>query len=249
MNTIDKESLIEKIRKLRAKAEDASVGEAEAALYAQKVAQLLQQYNLTEASLEVEQQEEVTEGRFPTGKGNDPWAQQLAMSVARLYFCEIYISRLNQRVKFVFVGKPHNIEIALSMTDYLIKTVGRLASAYAKSPEAKRDFDWTFTRARNGFERGAGERLRRRLSEMYQAQAKAAAPQRSDKGNPSNLPALYDDENKLVKKYLESMKLRAGRGRGSSTGGQHAAQGYAAAGSISLGAQVSGKSTRLIGGK
>lgn len=242
------ETILEKIRKLNAKAQDNSVTEEEAALYAQKVAELLQRHNLTEAALAVEDRlnDPVTEDRMQNGKTNDPWAKSLASVVAELYFCDVYLRSLNGKTKICFVGKPHNIEIAMSMTDYLIKTIGRLASAYANSPDAKMDFNWTFTRARNGFERGAGGRLYWRIRDMIRAQNREA-PQRSASGNPANLPALYQDEKKLVDVYLKSLGLRAGRGRGSDTSGNHAARGRAAADGISLGAQVGSKSRHLLG--
>jgi len=248
MTEAEQETLIEKIRKLQAKANDASVSEAEAALYAQKVAELLQKHNLTEAALEIPsgEDQEVTEDRMYNSKTGDPWAQQVAWALAKLYFCDIYLTKLGQKTKVVFVGKPHNIQVAMSMTEWLIKTIGRLANDYAKSPEAKRDFDWTFTRARNGFERGAGERMRQRINQMHREQTRAE-PVRNDRGNPGNLPALYQDESKLIEAYKEKLKLAKGRGRGSDTSGGHAARGAAAANSISLNAQVGSKSsTRML---
>lgn len=244
------ETIIERIRKLNAKANDKSVTEAEAALYAQKVAELLQQHNLSESSLDVkEDDQDVTEDRFENSWTNNPWTHEIANYVAQLYFCDFYYIRHGQRCKIVFVGKPHNIEVAKSMTDYLIKTVTRLALAYAQSPIAKADFDWTPVRARNGFQRGAARRLAQRLNAMYQEQAKANKPERAASGNPANLPALYQDEAKLVQAYIDRLNLGVGRGRGSSTGGNHAANGRNAANNISLNSQVGGSSTRMIGGR
>lgn len=244
---MNQETLIEKIRKLNAKATDKSVTEEEAALYAQKVAQLLQQHNLTEATLDVKEDvQEVGEDRMFNSKTGDPWAQSLGDAVAQLYFCAIYLRTDGEgRKKICFVGKPHNVEIAMSMTGYLIKTIGRLANTYAKTPEAKADFDWTFTRARNGFERGAGIRMYSRIIKMVQEQT-LPEPMRSTTGSPANLPALYQDEKKLVGAYLDSMNLRKGRGRGSDTSGGHAEAGRRAADGISLNTQVGGKGRRML---
>lgn len=242
----NQESLIEKIRKLNAKANDKSVTEAEAALYAQKVAQLLQEHNLTEAAIQVKEDvEEVGEARIYNSKTGDTWCQTMAGAVARLYFCDIYLNRLGQNVKIAFVGKPHNVEVATSMTLYLIKTIGRLANEYARSPAAISDWNYTFTRARNGFERGAGMRMYERLAQMKREQT-ANEPQRSATGTPSNLPALYQDESMLVKAYMSKIGLRAGRGGGVTNSGQHAAHGRAAANSISLNSQVGSTSSRML---
>lgn len=247
---MNQESLIKKLQALKAKAEDGSVTEEEAALYAAKVAELLQKHNLSEAALDVkEEEQEVGEERMQNSKTNDPWAIALAGAVAELYFCDIYTltNRQTGRKKVAFVGKPHNIAVAMSMTDYLIKTIGRLANQYACSPQAIADWDYTFTRARNGFERGAGDRMFDRITQMRIDQTKAE-PQRSATGNPSNLPALYQDESKLVANYMEQLSLRKGRGRGSDTSGSHAEHGRRAADGISLNTQVGGSSTKMIGG-
>lgn len=246
MTNVQQEALIEKLQKLRAKAEDANISEEEAALYAAKVAELLQKHNLSEAALDikVEEQEEITEDRMHNGKTNDPWAQSMASAVAELYFCTIYLRTQGypRKVAVCFVGKPHNIEVAKSMTDYLIKTIGRLANTYANSPAAREDFRWTFTRARNGFERGAGMRMASRIWKMVREQ-RDGQQQRSNNGNPANLPALYADEGKLVQLWLKEQvpNLRAGRGRGADTSGGHAARGRAAAEGISMNGQIGSK--------
>lgn len=248
MTNEQQDKLVDKLRKLKAKADDPNISEAEAALYAAKVAELLQQHNLSEAMLSAEEQESVVEERVESSKAHDPWANQMAMAVARLYFCSLLLIKVgSQKTNFIFVGKPHNIEVAKSMTLYLIKTIGRLAVTYANSNEAiMSDPNWSFTRARNGFERGAGERMRRRLNGMYADQT-ASKPQRAASGNPSNLPALYEDELGLTKAFIAAMaNVRAGRGRGSNTSGDHAARGFAAAGNISLNTQVGGTSTKML---
>lgn len=250
MSKTEQEALIERIRKLKAKAEDPSVTEAEAALYAAKVAELLQQYNLSEAAIEIdEQKEEVGEQTFGIGSsGVNPWAHQLSSMVAKLYFCSVYLRPVpfKQAINFVFVGKPHNIDVAKSMFEYLVKTINRLANEYANSPAAMVQPGYSFVRARNGFQRGASARMQSRIWVLYKEQAQANKPQRSDKGNPSNLPALYEDEESLIKAYMASLGLRNKRGGGSDTSGAHAAQGYNRAGSISMNGQIGGSSSSKL---
>ena len=244
------EKIIDKIRKLKAKADDGSVTEEEASLYAEKVAALLQQHNLSEAALEIKSEEqEVTQDKLYNSKTGDPWAQTMARAIANLYFCDIFISNGGDgKTRIAFVGKPHNIEVAKSMTEYLIKTIGRLANAYTRLPSTQAHWDYTFSRAKYGFERGAGLRMYSRIMNLYKEQ-NASAPQTSTSGNPANLPALYQNEAALVKNFMDQIGLSKNRGRGADTSGHHAANGAAAANGISLSRQVGSKSSYMIGGK
>lgn len=241
------DALLEKLRALKAKAEDKSVTEEEAALYAAKVGELLQKYNLSEAALNVDEIQDAVsaEERLENSRTSDTWAQRIAQQVARLYFCQTYHISFRQKVEIVFVGKKHNAEIAKSMTDYLIKTVSRLANEYARSPVAINQFGYTFAKARNGFMRGAAQRLASRIYQMWKDQ-NTVQPVRSKSGHPSNLPALYQDEAKVVDAFMDTLGLSTGRGGGMATGGGHAEHGRAAADRISLNTQVSGSSTRLL---
>jgi hypothetical protein len=243
------DALLDKIRKLNAKANDPSVTEAEALLYAAKVSELLSAHNLSMASIEMpeEEQSPIGEESYHNIHTANPSAQQLAYAVSLLYFCSIFITTdIRGRKSVVFVGRKHNIEIAKSMTDYLLKTIFRLANAYAKTPAAMEDWDYTFTKARNGFFRGAHHRMTQRITAMRHEQ-NASAPVRSANGNPSNLPALYEDEKKKLDTFLEAKKLRKGSSRGYDAGGNHAGAGRNAANGISLNAQVGGgRSSTLL---
>lgn len=244
-------SFLEKLRKLNAKANDPSIGEAEAALYAQKVAELLAERNLTEAALEVQPQlEEVKEDSLKNTWLINPWARDIAHAAAALYFCDIFWRQHGQVITLFFVGKAHNVEVAKSMSDYLIKTVTRLALAYAQSPEAMKDPYWSPVKARNGFQRGAARRLQQRLVALKFQQASSEPPKTLANGNPGNLPALYASEHQQVEVYMkkEHPNLRVSKGRGSDSSGDHAARGKAAADRISLSAQIgSSASARMIG--
>lgn len=250
MNANTDQALLDKLRKLKAKAEDSSVTEAEAALYAAKVSELLSAHNLSEAVLEVQTKPEFEEGQYENSQAVNPWAQSLASMVAELYFCTLYMHtwRGKSKTVLVFVGRAHNVEVAKSMTDYLIKTINRLASAYAKSPDAMIAEDYSFTVARNGFQRGCANRLYWRINELYKKQN--AEPAITDvKGNPSNLPALYKNEQQLIADFLKPMNMKASVSRGTTKFNSHSAHGRRAAENISLQGQVCGGSTQQIGSK
>lgn len=244
------EALIERIRKLKAKAEDPATTEEEATLFATKVAQLLAQHNLDEAALEGEAPEDFVEDDIVNWKTGDTWTQLVATGVAKLYFCDTYlmIQKRSQRTRIIFVGKKHNVEIAKSMASYLINTIGRLATEYAHSPAAKADWNYTHGKARRGFERGAGARIWTRLHKMYEQQAYNAEPKRSEAGNPSNLPALYEDEATALKVHMDRLEIpdpSPNKG-GISLDGGHAQAGMRAADDISLQGQVEGGKTSAL---
>jgi hypothetical protein len=242
------EALIDKIRKLRAKADDPSTTEAEASLFAAKVAELLAQHGLSESHLEVDDPDksavvsEVWFGDYLT----EAWRRAICNSAARLYFCVGYSQDVGgvgkKKRNHVFVGKPHNVAVARDMSDYLIQTTLRLGRTYRQAGRTRTEHI--------NFMKGCGVRLAERLNELYKAQT-ASAPQRATNGNPSNLPALYADEATLVAEYLKAhTKLRDMRGHIQVyTNG--AAAGRAAGNTVSLSAQVAGsrRSNTMIGGK
>lgn len=233
MTTDRTEALLRKLRALRAKADDPSITEAEASLYADKVAQLLQQHNLHESSLEQEEPDEIVEERWEGDYLTDDWRRSICNQVAKLYFCSAYSEPTRKPGKaarlHVFVGKAHNIAIARDMSEYLINTTLRLAKDWRKANFA------THSEFVN-FLRGCGIRISERVYELYKAQ-REAVPQRATSGNPANLPALYEDESKLIQEFLKSKGLKNMR-RGPGASGHGGAAGYAAGGTVSLQTQV-----------
>lgn len=235
------EALLRKIRALRAKAEDPSVTEAEAAAYAAKVAELLQKHNLSEASLEIDEKDEegvvreTWEGDYLT----DSWRRLICNAVAALYFCKGFGEDLGthrtarkRRVQH-FVGKPHNIIVAREMSEYLINTTLRLGKTW------QRDNHGTHASFVN-FIRACGYRLTERVQELHKAQT-AAAPQRAANGNPSNLPALYADENTLIAQFLKSEGVSLHNvGSRQDAVGAGALAGRRAGDTISLSTQIQG---------
>jgi hypothetical protein len=261
------DALIDKIRKLRAKAEDSSVTEAEASAYATKVAELLAQHGLDEAALEMPEQSDVAEEQLDDKYMTDPWRRAICLSAARLYFCSGYTYQSYTRhdparhppernyeglllaadrrsfvtqFAFRFVGRRHNAVIAKEMSTYLIATTCRLALAFRREYSASRAEYLDFAR-------GCAARLSERLDALYWQQRRAAAPRHAANGNPGNLPALYADEETLIAKWIEAnLALKAMRGGGISEGGWGSDAGRRAADTVSLSAQVAGSSTRML---
>lgn len=239
------DALLAKIRKLRAKAEDPSVTEAEATLFAAKVAALLAEHGLSEAALHLPDEDPITNHRWDV-RFSDPWRRTICRCAARLYFCGLFVHSWHEKnpkhatdprapmFKFynglTFVARAHNATVAREMSDYLIRTTLRLGYAYSE------------TRAEQlAFMRGCGERLGQRLYYLWDEQTRAAK-QRGPSGNPQNLPALYADEEALYRAAMEKEDLRP-FGRGSDLNSEHADAGAAAADGVSLAPQVPGAAT------
>jgi Protein of unknown function (DUF2786) len=235
----DNDNLIRKIRALRAKAQDSSVTEEEAALYAAKVTELLSAHGLTMAHLTEEKRDDGVRHEKYEMQYTDPWRVSLFRAAEKLYFCLSFNDwRLDEKKdKYVrcrtIVGRPHNVIVLHEMYEYLEQTTLRLARDYARDNPSPHE---TPRALRIGFERGCGERLAQRLLKMHRDQM-ADAPVQVN-GNPGNPPALYQNENKLLQTYAaQKFNLTYKKTRGSDINA-HGAAGMRAADGVSLSTQV-----------
>ena len=244
MNQKTESPLLARIRKLMAKAQDPSVTEAEAMAFADKVQELLLREGLAmsdvAASGEEQRAEAVGEEKFDFKRWNSPHRRDLLGAVCAYYMCQVLYWRKLQMLKII--GKPQNVAVAASMTDYLIGTTVRLSTRYVREHPGANAID---------FRRGCMLRLRERL---YAAKAKmereAARPAAST--NPGNLPVLFQSESQLVANFVASAytvrttKARAVKHGADAWAGRRAAEG------ISLSPQVgqrAGGDRRAIGRK
>lgn len=234
------QDIIEKIRKLQAKATNAATTEAEAAMFANKVQEMLAQHNLEHVDIRTDEEEKanVIEEEVYGGNYQSPWRALLANAAANFYFCKVYTrvhaSRdpLKNATKFVmFVGKPHNRAIAISMFSYLQNTVGRLARDHSGHRGEQM-----------AFERGCGIALSRRIKDEFD---KLKRPQIGDN---TGVPMLYRTELQLVEDFLNRFKLTQSKGK-YDLNSEAARAGMAAAKNISLTNQldVRGSGVKLLG--
>lgn len=229
-------SIVETIAKLRAKAEDKSVTEEEASLFADKVAELLAKHNLNLDDIDREDNH-IVEEHWHTVYC-DPWRRYIAHSAARLYFCDCYYRKwydpLSRRVRdgIVFVGSATNIFVAKEMSEYLFNTTMRMAIKYAHE---HKDTNYSWRQTRLNYERGMGTRLAQRLRQLREARMQKQT------GDKSGLPALYDTESVRAREHIDSLKLTKKVGFTSVFTRRSAAQaGFQDAEKVSLQAQVPG---------
>jgi hypothetical protein len=243
-------AMIEKIKKLRAMAEAQGTTEAEAATFAAKVQSLLAEYGLSMAHLQEEERQDHVHHEKMEMMYADPWRMSLFRAIEKLYFCYSFGDHWmdeaanKYRKGRTVIGRPHNVLMVREMYQYLESTTLRLARDYAREHP---DMSSTPRAVRIGFERGCGVRLASRVTDLYREQT-TVRPEQSATGSATNLPALYENEGKLVKSYAQQkFNLVYKKARGSSIN-SHGAAGIRAADGVSLSRQVSGsRSNTMIG--
>lgn len=228
--------LLRKIRLLMAKANDRSIGEAEATAFAEKVQELLLENGLNASDVDLsagnkpaEQVQEHEQHRGGKDFLKSPARRVLLAAVCKFYMCS-YLRWGSERV--VIIGKKSNAEVAASMMGYLLDVTIRLSNTYASRQTERVDY-----------RRGCMMRLAERLNEMAAERERAALNQ---KGN--TLPVLFKNEGALVQEYLKNRGgVRIGRAARVKHG-VHAMAGRAAADRVSLSPQVGqGAAARQIG--
>lgn len=218
------EKIIDKVRKLLAKA-NGTENEAEAALFAAKAQELLAAHNIEMHELQEEQPDEFTTERSEAKHDHRCW-RSLHSSVAKLYFCLGYYCSVGGQPVMFFSGRPHNIAVAKSVFGYLESTILRLATEHAKATRGGSKAKWKFVI-------GCANGLSVRISKMH---AEATRPSAASNG----LPALYTDEDRLIRQWLggeiKSSKSRLTKWDDDMIAGFHAST------NINLLAQVGGSS-------
>ena len=207
--------IVEKIRKILAKAQDSACTEAEAASLAARAAALMMEHSVSHADLAQEEPDSIVRLEYGPHYA-DPWRRSLVFACAELYLCRAINSettyktqrgRTRVRRSFLFVGREHHTIVAQEMCDYMISTVQRLARDYASShePQDRR-------RAQLGFERGCGERLADRVHALAQSRQEQV-----DSSPDSSTALLVRGERQLVDDWIEeNLQLTRMRTQGSS---------------------------------
>lgn len=231
------EKLIAKIRALMAKANDKSGTEAEAALFAAKVQELLVANNLSMEHLREENTDSVGDTELPAARWQSPARRKLLRAVCGYYMCNA-IAPYDKDDTWSIIGRPANAIVAVEMTDYLITTVVRLSNQHKRATGGNAI----------DFRRGAMLRLAVRLIEMTLA-AQKQKPTYAANGNPSNLPALFSTEIALIDKFAKDKYNPQSETARRMKLGADAVAGMLAAEDIGLNTQVRTGAGRLAIGK
>ncbi|NEQ35030.1 MAG: DUF2786 domain-containing protein [Okeania sp. SIO3I5] len=145
------QNLLEKISKLLALAN--SPNEHEAALAAEKAAELLAQHNLSVADLGQDKDEDITKGIVDKTGRYVTWKMWILAGIANANGCQAMRSTYNGEMRVV--GTEANITVSKSLYEYLTAVIDKLAKQH-------RGKGRVFI---NAFRVGCATRLRQRLEQ------------------------------------------------------------------------------------
>jgi hypothetical protein len=140
------EKIIDKIKKLAAKAESAKeIGNIEeAAIFSAKVSELLTQHNLDMASLQTEEEQPVSGEKFFDMKVNYRWKVDLLTVLCEYNYCEAIYHRHFKDVRYnrhgrytvyekeksvSIIGRPENVEVVRYLYSMLVSQFEAMAGS------------------------------------------------------------------------------------------------------------------------
>jgi hypothetical protein len=154
-----------------------SPNEAEAQAAIEKAHSLLKEYNLSISDIKTDSLYDIKEQVVFESKNDSQWKKYIMMGVAKANYCMHLITKSCKGVTNQFIGKEHNVVVAIEMTNYLIDTVERLAKKYPGS-------------IRGDYKKGLAYRLCERLHEI-------------NKKEKVECNALVIQEESMIKKYIQ----------------------------------------------
>jgi hypothetical protein len=219
------DKIIKRIKNLLAMGERSEGNENEARIAMERAYKLMAQYNIDRSEVLDEDNVESVDGNSFTRKRGGPWARQICMGIASLYFCKYYYRGGSQRTDtHTFVGTESNVAIAQMVSNYVMDMI----DGEAKRKAISTPFE-TKTQYLNSFRNAAGTRIAVRCREMIAEAERGEA--KDDSGN--NFPVLasvYKQHQNMaedwIRENVKGLRSRAVRMKNSSSAGTH--DGFAA---------------------
>ncbi len=201
------EKVISKIRKLLALAANGAATEAEAALAAQRAAEMMDEHKLSMATIDA-REDAVGEHVFDTAAhklGRRSWVNHLVSRVAEVYGCQAIRRTAQQWGKWdlIVIGRPSDVEVVEYVAVYLSRAILRLADeAWRSLPRRIREADSPRS-FRHAFGLAAAIRISDRLADDRARRAH---------GN-EQVAALIVAEGAAVQRFIDTQigKIHAGR--------------------------------------
>lgn len=234
----DRERVLEKVRKLFARASDltgSTQGERDSAMRGARA--LLAKYNIDVADVEAKT------GKIDEKRGimrasfyGRPWARSVAQSAAVLCFCDyLYIGRSEAKDTIhLFIGRESNGITATQLAEYLVTSINRESKSHQRKNGLRND-------SYRAFAWGAADAITQRVAALR------AEPEEAPEATPGSSRALvvyeaneHQENQKLI---TETFNNKLGTGRiGKGISDYLAAQaGHRYGETVSLDRQVSGK--------
>lgn len=235
--------LIQKMKKLMAMANDKS-SEHEATTALRQLHALLAKHNISMEQIESadEEQEQIQES-FEQHKDR-PWKRMVALSIARLYFCEMYYVKLGGgKSNYAFVGTEANRTFALAIFNMVVKTVERESRA-----ESRKHYGKEVSGFVNSFWTGAMNRICERCDQLIQA-AKAGTLEDEEGNTLPVMVSTYDLQSQRVNDWLSANhNLKQTKTRTRATDPNGARAGRATGDRVQLSRGLQGKAaTKALG--
>lgn len=240
-------SIIQRLQKLLALAEDKGATEAEAETAMRLAHELLAKHNLTLSDIAGAETIKVVEDKVDDRRPAD-WKHTVWNATARLYFCEYVYKNIRRSIRMdrrYIIGRPDNVETTKQMAQYFIRTVLKIA----KNDFACQQLGRKYTKE---FLQGCAARLAFRMmvlkDQSNQEQKEGGATEAG-----TSLVVLYDNLKKEVDDYLKGLEIETVERKPFKADELGFQSGWREAGSISLNLQVSGcahggESVPAIGG-
>lgn len=204
----NQEKIIDKIRKLLAKA-NGTTNEAEAAVFAAKAREMMIQHQLDQTDVEqdAEGSPEI-DVTYVEVKYDTPWARQLCYWLAKYYLCGMYRSRRTGSISaaYVIVGRESRRAVVAEMFEYLQKTVYRLSNVAARvAVDNGVIYESRSQPYKHNFQKGCGSQIAYRLMTLYEKSKKDAPVV------DSRLPMIIANSEQEIENYLNNMELEKAR--------------------------------------
>ena len=206
-NGFNKDSVLKRIRKMLALANDAAASEGERDNALRMIHATLAKYNLSMAEAEAAGQ--TAEEKRVNNKADDilphAWARIVAQAIAHLYFCEYYYSKWrggSNKVSHYFIGRESNTITAQEMTAYVVRSIQKEANKRKRELGVNGPWERSFCN-------GAAYHIHERCAKLRkEAEEQPVVP---TTGTSIVLASFYATEA-LANKALLPSKLKTSRG-------------------------------------
>lgn len=233
-DTVNREKILDRVRKMLALANDDGAAEGERDNALRMAHNTLAKYEMSLIELDAHTREkEDPRGRFDTEGWNLLWCRYVRQTVARLFGCEyLQGGKINAtKGRHIYIGRTSNTATAAYMSDYIIQ--GMLK-------EADKRYGHRLTPDGRSFCTGVSDRLRVRVRELQEANR---VELEATPGTALVLADYWKAESTANNEWMYA-NMRIGKARAVGWSSVHAGSYHAGkehANSINLSRQLSGK--------
>lgn len=176
MNDAKRERILDKIRKLQAKTTTMGCTEAEALSAAQAIGRLLDEYGLTLTDVELQTTECVEDSVLSPFVTNRHPIRYCQRAISRYCHTSCFFlqkpiddAELTWRTAYFFFGLPHDVEVAVYLTQVIMVAFDRESLGFKRTPDYLELTSAAKREALKSFRHGMARRISQRLNELRAA--------------------------------------------------------------------------------